>query len=88
MYCPCDGDHGTFQKAIYLSGSNSLIIAHLIHTALADPGGHPRRAPPQQDPILSFLHMFSPKSVRVGGRRPPQRVGASPQREILDPPLM
>ena len=27
--------------------------------------------PPQQVQFLSFSHMFSPKSVRVGGRRPP-----------------
>ena len=39
-----------------------------------------RRAPPQQDQILSFLHMFSPKSACVGGWRPLQRG--------LVPPLM
>ena len=39
------------------------------------------RAPPQQDQFLSFSHTFSPKSVRIGGWRPPQR-------EILDPPLI
>ena len=39
-----------------------------------------------RDPILSFLHTFSPKNSHVGGRCPPQRVG-TPQREILDPPL-
>ena len=33
---------------------------------------------PQQDPILSFSHVFLPKSAPVGGQRPPQR-------EILDP---
>ena len=49
---------------------------------LADPGGAPRRPPPQQDQFLSFSHTFSLKSVRVGGWRPP------PQREILDPPLV
>ena len=43
-------------------------------------------APSQQDPILLFSHMFSPKSVGVGGWRP-QRVGPPPQREILDSPL-
>ena len=49
---------------------------------MADPGGVAGAPPPQQDPILSFSHMFSPKSTHVGGRRPPP-----PQREILDPPL-
>ena len=39
-----------------------------------------RRPPPPQDQILSFLHMFSPKSTCVGGWCPLQR-------EILDPPL-
>ena len=38
--------------------------------------------PPQRDPILLLSHVFSPKSVRVKGRRPPP-----PQRKILDPPL-
>ena len=46
-----------------------------------------RASPPQQDQILSFLHMFSPKSACVGGWRPLQRGLAPPQREILDPPL-
>ena len=39
--------------------------------SLADPGGRRRRAPPQQDPFLSFLHTFPPKSVHVGGEHPP-----------------
>ena len=30
-----------------------------------------RRRAPQQDPILSFLHMFSPKSTHIRGRSPP-----------------
>ena len=34
--------------------------------------------PPQQDQILSFLHMFSPKSACVGGWRPHQRGLAPP----------
>ena len=36
--------------------------------------------PPQRDPILSFLDLFSPKSTHL-------EVSA-PQREILDPPLL
>ena len=39
--------------------------------SLADPGGHRRRAPPQQDQFLSFSHTFLPKSVCVGGWCPP-----------------
>ena len=39
--------------------------------SLADPGGHRQCVPPQQDPILSFSHMFSPKSTHVRGRHPP-----------------
>ena len=45
-------------------------------------GGRRRRAPSQQDQFLSFSHMFSLKSVCVGGWCPPP-----PQREFLDPPL-
>ena len=48
-------------------------------------GAPPACAPPT-DPILSFSHMFSPKSVRVGGRRPPPNRSAPPNK-ILDPPL-
>ena len=43
--------------------------------------------PPQQDQILLFLHMFSPKSTCVGGWHPFQQGLAPPQWEILDPPL-
>ena len=43
---------------------------------------------PLWDPILSFLHTFSPKSTCIGGPRPPPLMGARPTlREILDPPL-
>ena len=35
--------------------------------ALADPRGATSARPPKQDPILSFLHTFSPKSACVGG---------------------
>ena len=42
-------------------------------------GAPPAPPPPQQDQFLSFLHMFLPKSVRIGGwRPPPERVGAPP----------
>ena len=33
--------------------------------------GAPPVCAPQQDLFLSFSHTFLPKSVRVGGRRPP-----------------
>ena len=33
-------------------------------------GGGARHTPPLWDPILSFLHTFSPKSAHVGGPRP------------------
>ena len=45
-----------------------------------------RHAPPQQHPILSFLHMFLPKSTHIGGWHPPNN-SVPPQWEILDPPL-
>ena len=38
--------------------------------------GAPPAHPPQQDPILSFLHTFLPKSAHIGGRRPPK--GSAP----------
>ena len=33
--------------------------------------GAPPACAPQQNPILSFLHMFSPKSTHIRGRHPP-----------------
>ena len=54
---------------------------------VADPGfpvGGMDNAP-LQDPILLFLHTFSPKSSRVGGPHPP--TSPCPLQEILDPPL-
>ena len=47
-----------------------------MHMALADLGGRAWHTPPLWDPILSFLHTFSPKSAHVGGARPPQWVHA------------
>ena len=47
--------------------------------SLADPrGGHHQHAPPQRDPILSFSYMFLPKSARIGGWHPSQRLSAPP----------
>ena len=48
--------------------------------------GCPQHVPPKQDPIPSFLHMFSPKSLHVRGQHPPNG-SVPPQWEILDPPL-
>ena len=42
--------------------------------------------PPQQDQILSFLHMFSPKITCVGGWRPLQRGLAPPPPPPPPPP--
>ena len=51
-------------------------LKFLSTPSLADPGGA-AGARPQQDQFLSFSQMFLPKSVCVGGwRPPPQRVGA------------
>ena len=50
-------------------------------------GGRAGRRPPLQDPILSFLHTFSPKSTHVGVHAPLNR-STLPLWEILDPPLV
>ena len=60
------------------------LCASFLQITLADPGGADS-VRPQQDPILSFSHIFLPKSMRVRGRRPHGSV--APQQEILDPPL-
>ena len=52
-----------------------------LHTKVS--GTHP---PPKQDQILSFLHMYSPKSVSEVGT-PSNEGWCPPQHEILDPPL-
>ena len=58
----------------YLRGVDSvdyrgltLITPCLMHWGIQ---GAPPARPPQQDSILSFSHIFSPKSVRVGGCPP------------------
>ena len=50
---------------------NNIFTCFCQYSSLADPGGAAGARPPQQDPFLSFSHMFLPKSVCVGGRRPP-----------------
>ena len=50
-------------------------------------GGMPGTRHPLWDPILSFLHTFSPKSTCVGGPCPLLTGARLPLREILDPPL-
>ena len=50
-------------------------------------GGVPGARHPLWDPILSFLHTFSPKSTCIGGPHPPN--GCTPPLwKILDPPLI
>ena len=61
----------------------SYICNHIIDDSLADPGG----PPPQQDPILLFLHTLLLKSAHIEGRHPPNG-SAPPQWEILDLPLI
>ena len=50
-------------------------------------GALPMRTP-QQDPILSFLHTFSPKVPASKVSTPPWLGTHPPQREILYPPLI
>ena len=50
-------------------------------------GGMPGTRHPLWDPILLFLHTFSPKSAHVGGPHPPNGC-MPPLWEILDPPLL
>ena len=47
------------------------IMNENIEEVIGGSRGRRQHAPPQQDQFLSFSHMFSPKSVRVGGWRPP-----------------
>ena len=60
-----------------------------VSEALADPGRAPlaHTPPPQQDPFLSFSHMFLLKSVCVRDWCPHNRLVSPPQRETLDLPL-
>ena len=46
-------------------------------TSVVDPGVPPAHAP-IPNPILSFLHMFLPKSDHIGGWRPQMGRGAPP----------
>ena len=48
-------------------------------------GGHAGHTPPW-DPILLFLHTFSPKSTCIGGPHP--LLVHAPLQKILDPPLL
>ena len=66
----------------------NIMVSVIQRLSLTDPRGDAAGAcSRQQDPILSFLHTFLPKSTCVRGQ-PPQQLGGPPQREILDPPLI
>ena len=77
--------HGDYMMSLDLNIQHHLVISslskatavHFSHytKSLVDPGGA-LPAPPQQDSILSFLLMFLPKIAHIGGRCPPQWLGA------------
>ena len=61
-----------FCFAVINFGSSFLKerLMYFLNKPLADLGGVPG-ARPLWDPILSFLHTFSPKSAHIGGPCPP-----------------
>ena len=70
-------------EALYFKSKemNGLLWVVIGFKAVADPGGAAGvHLPAQRDPLLSFSHMFLPKSAHVRGRR-------TAQREIPDPQL-
>ena len=75
-----------FFSAFGLEGKYYCITIYLYNTHWRIQGAPPA-PPPQQDQFLSFSHMFLPKSIHIGGRRPPPQLVGAPQWEILDPPL-
>ena len=61
----------TEQLSILLSDTKTDTEYNFRHRSLADLGGGvPGARLPLWDPILPFLHTFSPKSTCVGGPRP------------------
>ena len=54
---------------LFTSDTSTQIISKYKSETLADLVGACRAHAPLWDPILSFLHTFSPKSTRVGGPR-------------------
>ena len=56
------------HKKVFAPKSLYYLSVADLHTKVSG-----ARPPPQQDQILLFLHMFSPKSTCVGGWRPLQR---------------
>ena len=71
LVCACNqrnmGSHGW---------AHSCNLCHQWHWQIQ--GEHYWCVPPQQDQFLSFLHMFSPKSVCIGGWHPPNRLAPPP----------
>ena len=63
-----------------------VTVTARTYKSLADPGGA-AGAPPQQDPILSFSHMFGRNTHVSELGAPPPTGRRPPQRKILDPPL-
>ena len=61
-------------NAVLLSRERELFTSHW--GPLGNPGGAASTPSPQQDPILSFSHMFLLKSTHIGGQHPPN--GSSP----------
>ena len=88
--CTCSM-HGPSDQTVGPSVSftietNGLLLSEwTILTSGSRVGACPTHAP-LQDPILSFLHTFSPKSTHVAGPR--HLTGPYFPREILDPPLI
>ena len=72
---------------IQFSGVMDLNVRPDTLADLGGGGGMPGARHPLWDPILSFLHTFSPKSAHIGGPCPPPNGCTPPQQEIMDPPL-
>ena len=79
----------SISSGLYPKRNSNIILFLMVrhHWRIQGaPPAPPPPPPPQQDPFLSFLHTFLPKSVRIGGWRPPTG-WRPPPTGILDPPL-
>ena len=68
------GDSFSAHTSSYWDISHNILRMHPIGGSR----GACRAHAPLWDPILSFLHTFSPKSGHIGGPRPPNGVHAPP----------